>query len=249
MNEKKAKKQNKYIETIKKIGKSKRGKALLFFIFYFIFFFLIISLIRTNYASNRNTSNNDTNNIYAKYKLDGIENGNYHFIREENINGVITNFTGNKANNKIEGVMASENAFNNYFIYDNINLIKINDNYEVTSDLYHFNNITDDKIIRNVLKRATLISKTEYETGNTSYNYQITTNTIDEIINSTNIDIADIPNTITLETNEEDEVIKITYDLTSYATYTYQVPSTVNITISYSNFNEIEEPIVPSSNN
>ena len=62
MNEKKAKKQNKYIETIKKIGKSKRGKALLFFIFYFIFFFLIISLIRTNYASNRNTSNNDTNN-------------------------------------------------------------------------------------------------------------------------------------------------------------------------------------------
>ena len=198
--------------------KSKRGRALLFFIFYFIFFFVIISLIRSAY-SQPNTIKNDTNNINAKYKLESIEKGNYHFIREEIINGVITNFTGDKENNKIKGIMTSNNIFYNYFIYDNINLIKTIDKYEVTSDLYQFNNITDDKNIRTILNKSTLISKTEYETGNILYNYQITTNTLDGIINNTNIDIADIPNTITIETNEEDEVIKITYDLTSYATY------------------------------
>ena len=64
--------------------------------------------------------------LMLDYKLDGIENGNYHFTREENINGEITNFTGDKSNNRIEGVMTSNNSFCNYFIYDNINLIKTN---------------------------------------------------------------------------------------------------------------------------
>ena len=244
MKEKKKKQQNQYIEFIKKMFKSKRGRALLFFIFYFIFFFVIISLIRSAY-SKPNTIKKDTNNINAKYKLESIEKGNYHFIREEIINGVITNFTGDKENNKIKGIMTSNNIFYNYFIYDNINLIKTIDKYEVTSDLYQFNNITDDKNIRTILNKSTLISKTEYETGNILYNYQITTNTLDGIINNTNIDIADIPNTITIETNEEDEVIKITYDLTSYATYINQNDTSVKISIDYSNFGNIQNITIP----
>ncbi len=244
MKEKKKKQQNQYIEFIKKMFKSKRGRALLFFIFYFIFFFVIISLIRSAY-SQPNTIKKDTNNINAKYKLESIEKGNYHFIREEIINGVITNFTGDKENNKIKGIMTSNNIFYNYFIYDNINLIKTTDKYEVTSDLYQFNNITDDKNIRTILNKSTLISKTEYETGNILYNYQITTNTLDGIINNTNIDIADIPNTITIETNEEDEVIKITYDLTSYATYINQNDTSVKISIDYSNFGNIQNITIP----
>ena len=143
--------------------------------------------------------------------------------------------------------MTSNNTFTNYFIYDNINLIKTTDKYEVTSELYHFNNITDDNNLSRILKRATLISKTEYETGNISYNYEITTNTIDEILNGTNIDIADVPNKITLETNEEDEVVKITYDLTSYSTYINNMPTTTTITVNYSNFGEIEDIEIPES--
>ena len=117
----------------------------------------------------------------------------------------------------------------------------------MTSELYHFNNITDDNNISRFLERATLISKTEYETGNISYNYEITTNTIDEILNGTNIDIADVPNKITLETNEEDEVVKITYDLSSYATYINNTPSITTITINYSNFGEIKDIEIPES--
>ena len=247
MKEEKEKKENKYIKFIKDLSNSKRGRAILFFIFYFIFFFILISLIRTNYSSNRDINTSNDNKVNTEYKLDGIESGNYHFTREENINGVITNFTGDKSDDKIEGVMTSNNTFYNYFIYGNINLIKTTDKYEVTSELYHFNNITDDNNISRVLKRATLISKTEYETGNISYNYEITTNTIDSIINNTNIDIADIPNRIVLETNEEDEVVKITYDLSSYSTYLNNMPTTTTITVSYSNFGEIEDIEIPES--
>ena len=246
MKEKKVKEQNKYIEFIKNLYKSKRGRAFLFFLFYVIFFIIIISMLRGSYNESPNYNDNESN-INAYYKLDGIENGNYHFTREENINGEITNFTGDKSNNRIEGVMTTNNLFCNYFIYDNINLIKLTDKYEVTTDLYHFNNITDDKVIANIIKKSTLISKTEYETGNISYNYEITTNTIDEILNGTNIDIADIPNKITLETNEEDEVIKVTYDLSSYATYISGTPSTTIITINYSNFGEVKDIEIPES--
>lgn len=246
MKEKKQKKQNKYIEFIKELYKSKRGRALLFFLFYIIFFVIIISLIRGSY---NNTSDYDDNktNIDTIYKLDGIKNGNYHFTREENINGQITSFTGDKKDNRVEGIVASNNTFYNYFIYDNINLIKITDKYEVTTELYHFNEITDDNNISRFLEKAYLASKTEYETGNVAYNYEITTNTIDSILNNTNIDIADIPNKITLETNEDDEVIKITYDLSSYATYINNTPIKTTITINYSNFGEIENLEIPEN--
>ena len=245
MKEEKTKKKNSYLEGLKNLSKSSRGKAILFFLFYFIFFFIIISFVRSNYAPNSNNTIDST--VRTEYKLDKIENSNYHFTREENINGVVTNFTGDKNDNKTEGVMTVNDLFVNYFIYDNINLIKTTDKYEVTSELYHFSNITDDNNIEKILERSTLISKTEYETGNISYNYEITTNTIDSIINNTNIDIADIPNKITLETNEEDEVIKVTYDLSSYATYINGIPSTTIITINYSNFGEIEDLEIPES--
>ena len=247
MKEEKVKKQNKYIEGIKKLSKNKRGRAILFFAFYFVFFFVLISLIRSSYNSNNDDYYNTNNSINTEYSIEGIKNGNYHFTREENINGIITNFTGDKANNKIEGVMTSNNTFYNYFIYDNINLIKTIDKYEVTSELYHFNQITDDNNIEKIIEKATLISKTEYETGNTSYSYEITTNTIDSLLNGTNIDIADIPNKITVESNEEDEVIKITYDLSSYATYINGTLSTTTITINYSNFGEIKDIEIPES--
>lgn len=247
MKEKEPKQENKYIKFIKDLSKSKRGRAVLFFVFYFIFFFVLISLIRSNYNTNRETTDNNTNNVSTEYKLDGIINGNYHFVREENINGIVSNFTGDKADNRIEGIMTRDNTFYNYFIYDNINLIKISDKYEVTTDLYQFNNITDDNNISKFLRRATLISKTEYETGNISYNYEITTNTIDEILNGTNIDIDDIPNSITLETNEDDEVVKIIYNLSSYSSYINGVPSNSSITITYSDFGEIEPLEIPES--
>ena len=246
MKEEKQKKKNKYIEFIKELYKSKRGRALLFFLFYIIFFVIIISMIRSNYNESPNYDEKKSN-INVEYKLDGIEKGNYHFTREENINGEITNFTGDKSNNRIEGVMTSNNTFYNYFIYDSINLIKTTDKYEITNELYHFNNITDDKTIKNIINKSTLISKTEYETGNISYNYEVTTNTIDSILNNTNIDIDMPTNKITLEANEEDEVIKITYDLSSYATYINNTPMTMSISINYSNFGEIEDIEIPEN--
>ena len=246
MKEEKQKKKNKYIEFIKELYKSKRGRALLFFLFYIIFFVIIISMIRSNYNESPNYDEKKSN-INVEYKLDGIEKGNYHFTREENINGEITNFTGDKSNNRIEGVMTNNNTFYNYFIYDSINLIKTTDKYEITNELYHFNNITDDKTIKNIINKSTLISKTEYETGNISYNYEVTTNTIDSILNNTNIDIDMPTNKITLEANEEDEVIKITYDLSSYATYINNTPMTMSININYSNFGEIEDIEIPEN--
>ena len=246
MKEEKQKKKNKYIEFIKELYKSKRGRALLFFLFYIIFFVIIISMIRSSYNERPNYDDKESN-INVEYKLDGIEKGNYHFTREENINGEITNFTGDKSNNRIEGVMTNNNAFYNYFIYDSINLIKTTDKYEITNELYHFNNITDDKTIKNIINKSTLISKTEYETGNISYNYEVTTNTIDSILNNTNIDVDMPTNKITLEANEEDEVIKITYDLSSYATYINNTPMTMSISINYSNFGEIEDIEMPEN--
>ena len=92
-------KSNKYIEAIKKLSKSSRGKAILFFIFYFIFFFVLIAFLRSSYNNYEPPTTNTT--IHSDYKISGITNGNYHFIREELINNNLTTFTGDKADNKV----------------------------------------------------------------------------------------------------------------------------------------------------
>ena len=46
---------------------------------------------------------------------------------------------------------------------------------------------------------------------------------------------------------EEDEVVKITYDLTNYSTYLNNMPTTTTITVNYSNFGEIEDIEIPES--
>ncbi len=243
---KKDKKKKSFLENIKKLSNSKRGRAILFFIFYFVFFFLVISLLQRNHSTLDNT-NNKENTVRVEYKLDGILSSNYHFVREEVVNGVVTNFTGEREDNKIEGLITRDNTFNSYFIYDDIFLLRNNDKYEIADTLYSFYNITSLVNLEEILKKAMLVSKTDYDGGKSIYNYQITTNTLDNIINDTNIDIADIPNTITLETDSNKEVVKITYDLSSYASYFYQSPSNVIITETYSNFGNVKGLVVPNN--
>ena len=73
MKEEKQKKKNKYIEFIKELYKSKRGRALLFFLFYIIFFVIIISMIRSSY-NERPDYDEKESNINVEYNLDGTEN-------------------------------------------------------------------------------------------------------------------------------------------------------------------------------
>lgn len=243
--QKKQKKENKYITTLKKLYKTKRGKAILFFAFYFIFFFIVISLIRTSY----NTPRKDPfkkNNITLSFNLNKIENGNYHFIREEIINNKIKTFTGDKYKERIKGIMTINNQNQNYFIYDNINMLETNNKYEVVNELYYFNNITKDEMIRKIIPKATLISKTEYKNGKTAYNYEITTDTLELINNNKKIDVDMITNKIMLETTNND-VDKISFDLSSYATYLNNTDTTCIINITYSNFNEIKEFSLPTN--
>ncbi len=243
---KKEQKENKYLKLIKDLSKNKRGKAILFFAFYFVFFFLLITTIRTSYETNQKRNSQKT--INTPYKLTKIEAGNYHFTREEVVDNVKINFVGDKENNKTTGIMTREGNVTNYFIYDNITLVRNNQKYETSPELYNFDNITNDKMIAHVLKKSTLISKTEYEEGKTIYNYQITTNTLDDILYNHKIDLATAPNTITLETNSENEVDKISYDLSSYGTYYYNTPHTINITITYQAFGKVKPISVPENN-
>lgn len=242
MKKKEEKQTNEYIEFIKKLWKNKRGKALVFFIFYIVFFAIIIASANGNSQEVNNTSKN---NIRANYNIEMIEKGNYHFIREENINGNIITYVGDKSNDKTKGLMTTNNIIKEYFIYGDITLIKENNTYHASSSLYNFNNITKDDMIKKILNKSILLSKTEYELGNTIYNYQISTTTLEEMISNQKIDIDDKPNDIIVETNDKNEIVKIAYDLSSYSTYKNNKPQDIKITISYSRYNEIEEITIP----
>ena len=245
------KKKNNTLETIKELWKTPRGKAILFFVFYIIFFFGAVVLIRTNNAENTSQTltegtNETTQTIRSTYKLDKIEAGNYHFVREENRNGIVTTFVGDTANNRSQVMMTQGTAYKNYFLYSDIVLEQENGVYKVGINPYLYPNITTYSSIRAILSQATLKSKTEYEGANTIYQYEITTTTLAYILDQQEIDLDDPVNTIEVEVDEENEVVGITYGLNSYHAYkTNGLENALTISIKYSDFGEIAELEIP----
>jgi len=238
-------------EALKDLWKTPRGRAIVFFVFYFIFFLVLILFMRTNHNSQRTNNFNEiqtgvNQNLQANFKLDKLEEGNYHFVREENRNGVITTFVGDTANNRSEVMMTQGQTYKHYFLYSDIVLEQENGVYKVGVNPYLYPNITASSSIRSILSQATLKSKTEYEAANTIYQYEISTSILVKILDQQDIDLDDPVNTIQVEVDGENELVGITYDLNSYQVYkTNGSENNLTIAMHYSDFGKIEEMEIP----
>lgn len=247
--EKKDNKKKSWLGYLKDIWKHPRGKAILFFAGYCIFFIILIGSLRSNRGSTSSNSieNNLNNQVSVHYKLDGIASGNYYFSRTETVNGITTIFEGKSNNNRSEVLMSKNNTLTNYFMYGGIVIQKIDGIYKVSTQPYTYPNVSVYKYIQAILNQATLISKTDYSVGNTIYYYQISTTTLAKILDQQVVDLEDIPNTIEVETDQNQNVIAITYQLDAYASYYQKTPTTLQIKLAYSNFGQVETLEIPES--
>ena len=222
------------LKTIFKWLKSESGKKYSFWIFYLIFFvfvFFILSITNNNqtpsYENDKpgvndsqnnnsnyendntsnsdnkddNTNNNDKNGLL--FKTNHLENNNYNFKLEIIKDLDITNYRGYKQENTI----TIENNTDKYeFNYYNGVLFGNNFEFITFLDIYE---------IKTLIKNSKYEYKTEYSDKTSLYKYLITNQKLNEYLEEIILENNNTLNEILVETNENNELKKITLNFIS----------------------------------
>ena len=233
---------NKKIEQLKEIinnlKKTDRGRALLFFLGYLIFFVIVFIFIQT--SSRVNLSRDDfENGTTVNFNVDKIQDNNYSYKYTITLDINDYEFVGKRQDN------LEELLYNEYYYFRDYNTNKSyreeKSNWIECKDPNDFKYFTDIDNIIDLANNATYISKTNYESGKTTYNYEISTTTIEKLMNDIDIDLDDKPNELVFSTDEEENVVNIKMKLDSYGKYKNYSKKYFSINLEYDDFGDIKE--------
>lgn len=220
-----------FIELIKELRKTPRGKGILFFSFYLVFF-LILAIAARVIPNNPVLNNEDTEDedIISITKVNGY---NYNYKYTIDVDNNIITVEGKKNNDEEE------------FIYT---LNGIDFNYYKSGTLFYSNDLEVDRpmylnIIDNIdllLHDASYDSVVNYKSGKQVLRYQISSSTISNIINNKDLDIEEVPNEIRVTMNNEN-IDEVELVFNSYCSALNICLKNMDIKMEYSGFNTVEE--------
>lgn len=228
-----------FFSNFKEIWKNQRYRSIIILGLYFFFFLFIIMSLRTG-NKNRTYQSLNTDNTFS-YSFSKIESNNYHFIYNINLNDTEIVYEGDKYLNKELFIKSNGLLKEQFYKLDDKYLKNINNVWSKTDNPYVFNDFLNILNIKELLKIATSDSKTEFNDKSKMFKYSVSTTSIIKIIEKTNIDISDNPNTITITTDSNNEVVKIELDLSSYIYFKDNNNKNLKINLNYSKFGEIEK--------
>lgn len=218
--------------------KTPKGKAVLFFGFYFVFFFVLAVMARINPVTSSNDYKEDNN---FDFSLSQISGNNYHFKYDINIDDKSYLYEGDRNGSSELFTLNSENYYRNgdNFLKNTNNIWLKADNPYIMKEFIDVDSITD------ILKISSLISKTDYESGMRTYDYNISTTSLVKLIDKQDIDLDDAVNSIFIKAEDEKQVNEISFSLDSYCKYK-GIGDSCKVLLKYSNFNEVEDIKNPS---
>lgn len=223
------------LKQFKEIIKTSKGKALIFFGVYLVFFLILAVLSRI--SGTGNTIGSSIKLDPYSYNLTAIKNDNYSFLYQYNIDGINYNFSGKKNNKK----SLFSDGVSSYYQNDLLFMKKEQGIWIKCENPYYLYSFLDVFTLEKILNSATYVSKTQLATGDEEILFQITTNTLVKILENIDVDL-DLPvNTILLKKDKTGIVKEIEYKLTSYASYKNLAKFQFDLSITYSDFDSIEE--------
>lgn len=222
-----------FVNLIKKLNSTPRGKSVLFFGFYgifFIFLFIAMAVGRGSGYSLDNLGNS------SNFSLESIYNNNFEFSYKVSIDESIYMYTGKRYNDKESFI------FNNleYYNLDDDFYQRTGDSFIETVNPYVYSDFMKVDNIQEFINLATLNSKTEYENGDFVYNYKISTTSIVKKIEDIDIDIDDLPNEISVCISNGN-IKSIEFNLNSYGLFKGISNDKFVITLSYFNQGEVSD--------
>lgn len=225
----------------KEFMQTPRGSALLFFGAYFVFFVVLGIMARTG----RNTPLRDDvyeNKLQYQFSLNNIETNNYRFTYLIEIDDSIVKYNGDRLGSRelfsMNDTLNYYGEYNNYF--NNTSGIWLKDeNPYLYSEFYDVDNIIS------MIEKATYLSKTEYDSGKSVYNFFISSDTIVNLLENRSLDVDEVPNEIILSTDKNNYVNEIKFLLNSYCSFNNICTNSMKITLSYELCGEIDEITSP----
>lgn len=226
-----------FIKFIKELSKTEKGRRILFFGGYFFFFLILAVIFRIGGSSRIPTSSEyEKGNPYS-FSLNHLIDNNYSFEYKITLDGTLYNYVGKRYDSNQEFKYNNQNYFcnsSNCFINNNNLWVKSENPYRYS---YFLDGVNIDKILKN----ATFVSKTDYESGKVSYSFLISSNTLNSMIKNINTDIDEEPNEIVVNSDESGKINEIKFDLNSYCINNKECNSNLEIELYYDSFGKIEE--------
>ena len=228
-------------ELLKEIQENPKGKAISFFIFYTFFFLIVICILffgKKDYTKPSDYEKGNATSYLSKTLLED----NYSFIYIITLDDQVYQYQGKKKDNF------------EYFQYLNKNYYRNGNDFYVedgswikSENPYLFSEFLDTKNINKLINLASYLSKTSYDSGKMTYDYLLSTNTINKEIHNVNSDFLEEPNQIIVSTDENKNVSQILFLLNSYCYLNKSCIKNLKIDIQFDQVGKIEKidnPIV-----
>lgn len=219
---------------IKQLRSTPRGRGILFFAFYFVFFLVIAILARV--GGTYPAPKYDLSAVRSVANLEKIEANNYNFKYTIVVDNTSYIYLGQK-NGDVEKFKFNENE---YYRNDGYYINK-NNEWTVVENPYVYPEFVIYKNFDINMSTATFISRTEYEQGGSSLNYEITVDSllksIDNIVSDLDLEV----NKFNIYSGEDGFAYRIEADLSSYGKYKKICNNTFKINLEYSDFGQVTD--------
>lgn len=217
---------------IKELYTNRQYRSIIILIFYIILFSVLIIGLRTNKTAVN--KNNDTDKVSSVQGFELINKRNFNYKYTIKADNEIFIYEGMKYRNREYFVLIKDEESKEYYIVDNEIYIKSDNNkYMKTFNkpiiLFDFLNI---KTVQELVSRAVLINEN-------SNKYEITNQTLYDILDNDNIKVDDGDNTIELYYRNS-YITKINFDMSEYSKMLGDKYNNVNIELEYFDFDLVE---------
>ena len=231
----------KLIEMIKELKKNTKSKALLFFGFYFVFFIIVIMLIRLGPKSGLKNYEKNNNPNYFSFGV--LNSRNYHFNYNVNLDGNKYIYVGDKY------------SYSELFEYNDKKYYRENDVYYVLDntwnkcDMPYINDllVNSDNLIE-LIRSSYYESSTTFNSGESVYNFLLSSNSINKILYNKDTDIDEVPNKIIVTLDLNKNIKKIELNLDNYCVNSDLCDNNFKLELEYSEYGEIGEIKSPVNN-
>ncbi len=229
------------VTKLKELLKTPKGRALVFFGCYFFFFLFIAIMARVGGTGGRLTGDDYKTGSSLQFNFSSVENNNYKYTFEVKIDNQVTSYIGEK-NNKSELFTVGDIKYygNNGVYFINTNGLWVN-----TKNPYLFSDFMKADTIKELIEKATYLSKTEYESGKKVYNLTISSATINMILVNEDLDVEEVPNEINLSVDEDGYVDSVKYTLDSWCVARGVCTTGMQISLKYDSYGKIDEITSP----
>lgn len=225
-------------DSIQNIFENQSQKTIAFFVFYFFFFLVVFLLIF--FRGDKDYLNQEYEKGDTTSTNTGILGTNFLFDYKVEVDHVLHDYYGKHYQDR------ETFKYNNLdYYHEKEEFYSYQDSWITVENPYVFYEFLDFDSLKEIMSHASFIKKEEGE-SNTTYYYQISSNTLNEILYGQNTDYDDVPDTITILTDQKNRITQIVYQLDTFCKYQEKCLEQLKIEMNFDmlgEIGEIESPI------